>query len=341
MGDVLTGFQHPLVDRVEGAYACVETRADRVGLTEALADALLATTAAGLVPVVITRPIARMSYLARYHVSVAGGRWLVRDGALLRDPLTGVVADSVERALAGERVLAAPMQGPPESVRYLVALSTQTPADDSTRLGDAAESLARHLAATAPACWGAHEPATLAWDRATYTDASKAWMPGPVRWMIADAEGTARFTTTVRRTKGGVEETTTGILLAPAGDTARLAQIAADALERLASDVAAPLFGTVSAQAGPAGLDYDSRPVAAAVPLAAIVGPRATRALAPDFDLLSREFGARRAGRARLPSLVVGFGHLEASPVDAAVRFAHALGTEQITRLLDRSGGAS
>lgn len=341
MGEVLIGFSHPLVDRVEGDFACVETRADRVVLTEGMADALLATTAAGLTPVWITRPVARMSYLARYHLTIAGGRWLVRDGSLLRDPLTGLVADSVDRALAGERVLPATERPAGAPVRFLVAVSTQAPADDRTELGDAAESLAHHLGATSLACWGAHEPATLAWDQAAYTEASKAWMPGPVRWMIADAEGRARFTTTIRRTKGGVEETTTGILSAPAAEGPEFAAIAVAALENLASDASAPLFGTVSVQTGPADLGYDAQPVAPAVPVAALVGPRATRALAPDLGLLSREFGARTAGRARTPSVIVGFGDGVESPLGAAARFAHALGTEQITRLLDRSGGAS
>ena len=95
MSGLLTGFSHPLVDRVEGEYACMESRADRVVLTEGLADALVATTAAGLTPVLITRTIARLSYLARYHLTTAGGRWLIRDGSLLRDPLSSLVADSV------------------------------------------------------------------------------------------------------------------------------------------------------------------------------------------------------------------------------------------------------
>ncbi len=222
MGEVLTGFAHPLVDRIESPYACIDTRVDRVVLTESIVDALLSIGAAGLIPVVITRPNVAMSYLARYHVALVGGRWLVRDGSQFRDPLTGVTADSVERALGGERILFPSEPRSTDPVRFLVAVSTQVPADENAELGDVAVSLSELLAGTTPACWGPHEPATLAWDRAAYTEASKAWMPGPVRWMIADAEGRARFTTTVRRTKGGVEETTTGILLAPAGSTADL-----------------------------------------------------------------------------------------------------------------------
>jgi len=340
MSDVLTGFAHPLVDRIEGTYACVETRVDRVVLTEPVADALLSITAAGLIPVMITRPEARMSYLARYYLTLAGGRWLVREGtATFRDALTGLVADTVDRALGGEQVLTAP-RAAGDPVRFLVAVSTQSPADETTQLGDAAISLSAHLAATTLACWGAHEPATLAWDRQAYTQASRAWMPGPVRWVIADADGKARFTTTVRRTKGGVEETTTGILLAPAGSGAELTTVALDALEHLADEAGAPLFATISVQPGLADLDYDSQPVPAAVPVAALVGPRATRALAPDLDLLRREFGARTAGRPRTPSIVVGFGSTAERPVDVAVRFTHALGTDQITRLLARNGGS-
>lgn len=339
MGDLLLGFAHPLVDRVEGRFACTETRADRVVLTEGLADALVATTAAGLTPVWITRPITRMSYLARYHLTIAGGRWLVRDGGRLRDPLTGLVASSVEAALAGERIVpTAPAAD--DAARLLVALSAQSPADDETLLGDVIESLAR-LADTVPAAWGAHEPVTLAWDRRAYTAASRAWMPGPVRWMVADAAGRARVTSTVRRTRGGVEETVTGILLAPVAPRAQLVVAATEALTRLATEVAAPLFATVSLQTGPADLSYDSRAVSPAEPLAALVGPRATRALAPDLDLLSREFGVRTAGRPRTPSLVVGFDRPAEHPVESAAAFAQALGTEQITKLLARSEGAS
>jgi len=341
MSGLLTGFSHPLVDRVEGEYACIESRADRVVLTEALADALVATTAVGLTPVLITRPIARLSYLARYHLTVAGGRWLIRDGSLLRDPLSALVADSVPRALAGERLATTVDRPGDEPVRYLVAVSTQAPADEATELGDGVESLATHLAGTAPAAWGAHEPATLAWSRAAYTAASRAWMPGPVRWMIADAAGRARFTSTVRRTKGGIEETVTGILLAPADSPSTIAAVAVDALERLASEASAPLFGTISVQTGPADLGYDAHPVSPAVPVAALVGPRATRALDPDLGRLSLEFGARTAGRPRTPSIVVGFGHLGEGPLEAAVRFTQALGTDKIAQLLARAEGAS
>jgi len=341
MSDVLTGFAHPLVDRIEGRYACVETRVDRVVLTESMADALLSVGAAGLIPVWITRPNVSISYLARYHLALAGGRWLVRESAsTLRDPLTGVVAGTVDQALGGEEIRIGPRPAG-EPTRLLVAVSTQAPADEDTELGDAVISLSSGLAGTTPACWGAHEPATLAWDRGAYTQASRAWMPGPVRWMIADAEGKARFTTTVRRTKGGVEETTTGILLPRDVPAADLERLAFEALSRLAEDAVSPLFGTVSLQQGPADLSYDAAPFEVPRPLAAIIGPRATRALAPDLDLLAREFGARTAGRPRTPSIVVGFGSTAEAPIEVAARFAQALGTDQITRLLARTEGAS
>lgn len=340
MSELTLGFAHPLVDHVEGEYACSETRTDRVILTEALADALVATTGAGLTPVWITRPIARLSYLARYHLTIAGGRWLVRDGQTLRDPLTGVVANTVAQALSGDRP-ARVLRPAGDVTRYLIALSTQAPADEETILGDAVVSLAERLAHTAPAAWGPHEPATLAWDRTAYTAASKAWMPGPVRWMIADAEGRARFTSTVRRTKGGVEETLTGILAVPSSARADVTAHAVSALVALADEVAAPLFGSISVQSGPADLGYDAQPVDPAIAVAALVGPRATRALAPDLGVLEREFGARTAGRPRTPSIVVGFGRPEGDPLEVATRFAQALGTEQITRLLTRAEGAS
>jgi hypothetical protein len=341
MGEVLTGFTHPLVDHIDGGYACVETRVDRVVLTESMADALVSIGAAGLIPVWITKPSVAMSYLARYHLALVGGRWLVRESAsALRDPLTGATGETVDRALGGEKIRTAPRSAA-EPTRLLVAVSTQSPADEDTELGDAVISLSSALADTEPACWGAHEPATLAWDRAAYTQASRAWMPGPVRWMIADAEGKARFTTTVRRTKGGVEETTTGILLPRDVPPADLERLAFDALSRLAEDAVSPLFGTVSLQRGPVDLSYDAEPFEVPTPLAAIIGPRATRALAPDLDLLSREFGARTVGRARTPALVVGFGSIAEPPYTVAARFAEALGTDQITRLLARNEGAS
>jgi hypothetical protein len=159
--------------------------------------------------------------------------------------------------------------------------------------------------------------------------------------MIADADGKARFTTTVRRTKGGVEETTTGILLPRNVPPADLERLAFDALSGLADDAVSPLFGTVSVQQGPADLSYDAAPFEVPTPLAAIVGPRATRALAPDLDLLARDFGARTVGRPRTPSIVVGFGSIAESATAVAARFAQALGTDQITRLLGRAEGAS
>lgn len=340
MGELLVDFTHPLVDRVDGAHAYVDSRAERVVLTESMADALVSITSAGLKPLWVTGADATLSYLAWYHLTLAGGRWIVRDDASFRDPLRGVTAATIEQALGGD-ALAEARRPATDPVRLLVAVSTHAPADDDTRLGDAAISLSRHLAGIVPAVWGAHEPMTLAWNRTAYTTASRAWMPGPVRWMIADADGRARFTTTVRRTKGGVEEVTTGILLPRAVPPADIERFAVDALSRLATDAAAPLFATVSTQQGRADLGYDADPVAPAEPLAALIGPRATRALAPDFDMLEREFGARTAGKPRTPSLVVGFGSTAASASDVAVRFSQALGTEQITRLLARNGGAS
>jgi hypothetical protein len=74
MGEVLIGFTHPLVDHIDGSYACVETRVDRVVLTESMADAFVSIGAAGLIPVWITKPNVSMSYLARYHLALVGGR---------------------------------------------------------------------------------------------------------------------------------------------------------------------------------------------------------------------------------------------------------------------------
>ncbi|MEO5534194.1 MAG: DUF6177 family protein [Pseudolysinimonas sp.] len=338
---MLTGFTHPLVDHVDGLWACVESRADTVLLTESMADALVAIQGAGLTPVVITRPGATMSYLARYHLTLAGGRWLVRESAsAFVDPLTGVVSDRIDRALEA----AAPSYDQSTAtgdVRFLVAISTQSPADESTELGETAVTLAKRLASTQLACWGAHEPATLSWNRKAYTAASRAWMPGPVRWMIADTDGRARFTTTIRRTKGGVEETTTGILLAAKGSTADLTATAVEVLTRIATATASPLFGTVAMQSGPVDLGFRPEPIGAATPLAAIIGPRATKALAPNLDELSRDFGAKTVGRGRTPSLVVGFDSPTELPYSVATRFTEALGTDKITRLLSRSGGTA
>lgn len=339
MSELLADFAHPFVDHVDGTLACIESRVDHVVLSEGLADALVSITGAGLVPVLITRPEATLSYLARYHLAAAGGVWLLRAGREhLVDPVSGAFASAVETLVAnrGSVIRADVASGTP---RLVVAVSTQAPADEQTVLGGVVDILSSRLAATAPACWGAHEPMTLAWDPAAYTAASRAWMPGPVRWMIADADGRARFTATVRRTAGGVEETLTGILLGRCSAPAELATMAVDALTALAESVSTPLFGTVAWQGGRDDLAYDATPVAPPEPLAAIVGPRAVRALAPDLDALARDFGARAVGRSRMPSLVVGFDRLRQTPRDAAVAFAEALGTDQIVRLLTRSGG--
>jgi hypothetical protein len=339
MSELLAEIVHPYVDHLDGGFACIESRVDHVVLTEGLADALLAITAAGLVPVLITRPEATIGYLARYHLAAAGGAWVLRAGRdHLVDPVSGASAATVESLLV-TRAPAIPAPPGSGSPRFVVAVSTQAPADEATVLGGAAALLASRLAGTRLACWGAHEPATLAWDPAAYTAASRAWMPGPVRWMIADAAGRARFTTAVRRTSGGVEETATGILSAPSPSPAELAAAAVGALTALAESEAFPLFGTVALQNGRAALAYDASPVAPPEPLAAIVGPRAVRALAPDLDALARDFGARAVGRSRMPSLVVGFDRLRERPRDAAAAFAEALGTDQIVRLLARSGG--
>ena len=328
-------FHHPLLDARSGQFACVESRATTVFLSEALADFLRLTIEAGLVPVVITRLDAWWTFAARYYVDAVGGLRLVRtDDDVLFDPFTGArYSDWCEiGSLAAPRREVAE-SGDHELLQAVVSVSVHHPASSGTGVGGVCEVLARELGGCEIAAWGVHEPAMSKWDVGAYTEYVRAVMP-EVRTFVSGGGGVFQGVSEIRRSRTGVEETVTAV--APIGfldsPPESVAHLAAEVLIRVAGLFQMPTLGSVSVLPGWRDGRVPTGRQPLAVPAAILVGPRAVRAIGPDFDALAEKFDVVAAGKARTPSLVASFGDPRVSPWEQAKRIADVFGADALGR---------
>lgn len=333
----MADFEHPLLDTVSGRFACVESRVSTVFLSETLADFLRSATAAGLVPVVITRQGAWWTFAARYYLDTLGAMRLVRTADGLTDPLTGIrYADvsELERSHAPNSLAAT--GGGQELVQAVASVSVHHSATSAVRLGGVAEVLAGELGGCAVAAWGVHEPAMLRWDADAYTDAVRALMP-EARSILVGGGGTFQAVSVVARSQTGLVETVTAVcpigFLNSAPD--RVAQAGVRALTRIAETVSMPMLGSVSVLPGWRDGRVPNAPQPLPVPAAVLVGPRAVRALGADLDALAARFDIGVVGRRRIPSLVAGFADSSVSPWEQARRVAEAFGTDALARAVN------
>lgn len=336
-------FGHPLVDYVDRGCAVVESRAEIVYFSEAFADLLSTVGRHGLVPVIVTRPDARLTFAARYYLEAADGLWAIRTDEGLVDRRDGAVyqsaGDVADASVSGS--IPALAAAPPDAMHLFFSVSVQHTAGEDTVLGGGAETLAGFVD-TRLAAWGAHEPATLRWNRAAYTEAARQGMPDESRFVLVGSDARFYAIAAVRRTRGGVEETITGI--ARAGNAAtgllEVGALARTSLTALAEATALPMIAMMSAGPGRADLTADQYRVPPPVPVAALIGPRAIRNLAADAVVLAQQFNASTVGRKRIPSLLVDFVSAGAAPWMEAQRFAEALGAANIEAAL-RAGDSS
>lgn len=337
-------FDHPLVDYVDRGCAVVESRAEIVYFSEAFADLLITVGQHGLVPVIVTRPDARLTFAVRYYLEAAEGLWLIRtdEGLVnLRDgTLSQSVGDVVDPAVPGS-ARSLPAAPAPDALQLFFSLSVQHTAGEDTLLGEGAEILAG-LSGGPLSAWGAHEPATLRWSRAAYTEAARRGMPDESRFVLVGRGAGFAAIAAVRRTRVGVEETITGI--ARSGDAATglpdVAERARRSLTALAEATALPMIAMMSAGPGRSDLMADQYRVPPPVPVAALIGPRAIRNLAADPAVLAQQFNASTVGRKRIPSVLVDFVSAGTAPWIEAQRFAESLGAANIEAAL-RAGGSS
>jgi hypothetical protein len=344
--------KHPLVDSAGDGSIRYESRAGIVRLGRAQADLLATAAAEGARPILVTDGLSVVTEAFRQALVEAGGAWVVRGDDGLRNGLDGGRLEDFTDALR---------TGPPTSVadvavgylrpwtptadQLVVSVSVRHRAAAETVLGTTTELLATELAGAAPTGWGTHEPAGRAWDRRALTEAARARMPDPTRFLVVgSAEAPLALTVTAQRTEHGVEELTTGLLsVGSLGDPVADMRVAAvpQVLGRLAM-TQLPLFALVLRRPGSADLAQGPRLALPPVPVAMLIGAPAVRQLELDVEGMRDRFGAVIAGRPRIPALVLPFGrHPDRNPVEqlAAVidhigrdRVAHAVSMDDRTR---------
>ncbi|WDZ90710.1 DUF6177 family protein [Nocardiopsis sp. HUAS JQ3] len=175
--------EHPAVERTATRALLVAQDRAVVPFSSWLSDAV-ATHGGERTLQVLTPPTARLTYAVRTFAAGSLGRWVVRgfDGGHY-DGITGLpVRWDDEQGFRADRepVGLAWGAGKPDVepvagflADFAESAGTQVVVDVSVLHRDpfspdpgrVAEVVAEHLAGTAPAAWGPHEPALLAWDR--------------------------------------------------------------------------------------------------------------------------------------------------------------------------------
>lgn len=337
----MTGFDHPLLDFTEGRFACTEARGTTVFLSEALADFLISARTAGLTPVVISRPDAWWTFAARYHLDLYQGLSIVRDGDDFIDPQRGVRSRSVTALIDETDVsdVSAPVHQA-ELLQAVFSVSVHHSATEGLRLGEIVQTVGQELAGCLPAAWGAHEPATLAWDVDAFTEHIRAQMP-EARSFVTGGGGVLQGVHRAERTRAGVLETFTGIapIAALTASTESIAARAVRVLTAVADAHSMPAFGSITVLPGWRDGRVPVGPQRPAVPVAMLVGPRAVRALAADIADLAEQFDVSAAGRRRIPSMIAAFSDPDVPPWRQASDLARAFRPEAIDRALYPNGG--
>jgi len=193
----------------------------------------------------------------------------------------------------------------PPTVQLVVSWAIRHKADKDTVIGSCVETFMGGLGLDAPSGWGIADPGEHPWDIEEMTWFVRSRMPEPTRLVIGGPPGTAALTMTVSRTSHGVEEVVTGFITAGLWDdsqSAKRVDMVVDALEMMCAGTM-PLFAIVLVRAGwaDAGANQPRTPLA---PVAMLIGPPGVRELGLDVGQFQEKFGARAAGRTRLPGLV-------------------------------------
>ncbi len=323
---------HPLLDHVavvDGTFfACTETRADVVFLSEGLTGFLIEITQAGHVPVLITSAQARVTFAATYACELAGVIWVLRTEYGFVDTRTGIALSRLEELTrvphdqaadhtADHTAEALPQLTAPDRshTQVLFGVTVQHRATLDTRLGDALRIMCETLTGVPPVAWGMHEPALASWNQNSYTHTARSLMPAESRYVFSGA-GRVPFQalSLVRRTSKGVEETLTGGVVLGTNEAGVMPSLQnlPQVLAQVADALTMPVIGSLMVRVGSGDLTQSSAPAAAAFPIAALIGPRAVRDLGlggttPASLEFQERFGAVVAGRKRLPSLILPF----------------------------------
>ncbi|WEO77913.1 DUF6177 family protein [Cryobacterium sp. SO2] len=307
--------EHPLVDSVGDGYVVSFSAAPIVHASEGRTSLISECARAGLRVVFLTPSSSRLTFGMMQLLGATRNKWVVRDSAdALTDGLTGrrldAVSDVLRPGVAVDRADPAGHTTDASARSWLqLTVSVHLQARDETRVGAALAFLTDRVAGTVPAGWGVHEPAGLAWDRDKIDRYVRARMPRETRLHVT-GRGDLAFSGVLRVTRSarGLVEETKLLVALDADDAAAAYSISA--VPGVFADLAATesvLVGSAFVLRGAADLAVSSELGAPPLPVAMVLGPRAVRDLKIDLPDAAERFGAIRAGRPRIPSIVLPF----------------------------------
>ncbi|MFW6642079.1 DUF6177 family protein [Nocardiopsis algeriensis] len=308
---------HPALTLLtERALVAVDDRS-LVPLSTMLCDALATHGPAGRPLQLVTRPGATVTPVLASLLAQPLQRWVVaEDGGGYHDGLSGEPLRwddhhgfTTDTTALGEQGLH-PDHVPSEGARapgwrLTVNLTTLHPATGDLLLGEAVETLARHLAGGEPALFGPGEPLCLSWDTAVLTGLCRDRAPSPSLLAFSGTPASVRpegvlelsGTLRVQRVREGVKETIAFTVVHPPGsepdlDTlpAAVAELTAQGIlrtmsvHRIPGQAPEPRWtgfpAPVGVALGPEGVAEVGRDHALAAPVEATsLGPRLTPAL--------------------------------------------------------------
>jgi hypothetical protein len=325
---LVESVEHPLVDSVGDGYVVSYSAASVVHASEGRSSLIAESARAGLRVVFLTPSSSRLTFGMMQLLGATRSKWVVSEASgALADGLTGrrlaEVGDVLKPGAAqnADTPTGAPTEtadasasagaGTDASERSWLHLtvSVHLQAREETRVGGALAFLADRVAGATAAGWGVHEPAGLAWDRDNLNSYVRARMPRETRVHVAGHGGLALSAVmrVTRSARGLVEETKLLVAL-DADDTTAERSIAA--VPGVFADLAATesvLLGSAFVLRGAADLAVSAQLGAPPLPVAMVLGPRAVRDLGLDPAEAEERFGAIRAGRPRIPSIVLPF----------------------------------
>lgn len=341
----MKAFEHPLVDYVEGTYVCVESAASTIYFSEALTDLCEKATAAGLVPVILSRPYARWTFATHYYAAVYGAAILIRDKDWVLDPITGFQGYSVTEVIEGaatrtRETLLFPGDFPTMETRIgVVSITVHHHLSHDVQLGRIPEIVAEMMDGYELEAWGVHEPMTLAWDRHRAQEYMRTHMPES-RIMLSARTGSFSGIEYAARTRSGVMERFSALAPFSFNDEGMetVARRGVELLNAVAEALPMPMLGSVTVTQGQLDGMAGALGWPIGAPAAVLVGPRATHALNVDTHKLAEDFDVRTAGRVKLPSLIVGFGRDDMNPWEQAEQLARSFGPEALRRTMPEGG---
>jgi Family of unknown function (DUF6177) len=351
-GRSLSTVQHPLLDFAGHigdqsggtAYAATESRSPVIFLNAGRVSLLAQAQHEGRRVVLVTDELSCLTPAFAEVWREAGAAWVVRSPNGLREGFTGRRLHDVGEVFTASAIrsvddvdLGFLRPAPATAVQVLAIISLRHQARLTTILGGPMAELTKIASGSTLQVWGAHEPAGNRWRREDLTTFAQSQMPGPV--LVVGVGRRFRSTLTVQRTSAGIEEITEAHLSLGVPSTVAFEDHRNRMITYLAglAENAMPLVGLIMARPGrddlliPAFLQHPP------VPTALLIGPPAVRALDISVDQMTRQFGALRVGRPRIPGLLFSLGSLEDATWPLLDEILTAIGGDQVNEILGLS----